>query len=241
MKMQVSVVVPFYNEEDNVAVLSEKIKDAFAAMPDYDHECLLVNDGSSDGTRDAIDAMAASDSRFRGVHFVRNFGQSAALLAGMQRAKGDYILTIDGDLQNDPADFPTIVEMLGEYDCVCGYRASRHDSWVRKLSSRVANRVRNAVLHDGLRDTGCGTKGFRRKCVDYLVPFNGAHRFFGAVLRNAGMTIAECPVSHHARVHGDSKYGIQNRLWRGIYDLFGVAWLRKRHVHPIVEGEDPRG
>lgn len=241
MKTLVSVVIPFYNEEGNVAELAAKIAQAFATIPDYDYECLMVNDGSSDGSRAAIDAVAAGDPHFRGLHLIRNFGQSAELLAGMQRTKGEYILTIDGDLQNDPADFPAIIELLSDYDCVCGYRVNRNDTWVRKLSSRVANRVRNMILHDGLRDTGCGTKGFRRRCVDYLVSFNGAHRFFGAVLAKAGMSIMECPVSHHARVHGVSKYGIQNRLWRGLYDLVGVAWLCKRYVHPIVEGEERRG
>jgi dolichol-phosphate mannosyltransferase len=232
----ISIVVPLYNECENVPILAERIRpvfDAFGAPA----ECLLVDDGSADGTAAAIAEVARADPRFRAVRHARNFGQSAALLTGMRRARGEYIVTLDGDLQNDPEDLPKLVEMLGEYDCVCGYRTERHDSWLRRVSSRVANAVRNACLHDGLRDTGCGTKGFRRACVGYLVAFNGAHRFFGAVLRSAGLRIAECPVRHHARRYGVSKYGIGNRLGRGLFDLVGVAWLQRRLVYPEVEGE----
>lgn len=235
MNERISVVVPLYNEEDNVDPLFNRIVAALDLMPGHDHECLLVNDGSTDGTAAAIDRLAEVDVRFRAIHLTENCGQSAALWAGMTRANGDYILSIDGDLQNDPADFPKIIELLSDYDCVCGYRVNRRDTWVRKISSRIANRVRNAILRDGLRDTGCGTKGFRRECLRYLIPFNGAHRFYGAVLRNAGMRLTECPVQHHPRQHGVSKYGIGNRLGRGIYDLIGVAWLLRRVVYPDVE------
>lgn len=241
MDKRISVVVPLYNEEDNVLPLAEMVKAAFGALPGYEHECLLVNDGSTDGTRAAMDALGVEDARFRAIHLTENCGQSAALWAGMTRATGDYILTIDGDLQNDPADFPALVELLQEYDCVCGYRENRHDSWVRRVYSRVANCVLGAVLGSTLRDTGCGTKGFRRHCLEYLTPFNGMHRFFGALLHGTGLTIAECPVNHHPRIHGTSKYGIRNRMWRSIYDLVGVAWLRSRRVHPVVEGEETAG
>jgi dolichol-phosphate mannosyltransferase len=225
-----------YNERENVRPLVELIRPVFDRF-DAPAECILVDDGSSDGTADEVRAVASSDPRFRLVRHARNSGQSAAVLTGMRRARGLYILTMDGDLQNDPGDFPEIVRLLGEYDCVCGYRAERHDSFVRKASSRIANRVRNWVLHDGLRDTGCGTKGFRRECVRYLVSFNGAHRFFGAVLKSAGMRIVECPVQHHPRLYGTSKYGIGNRLGRGLFDLVGVAWLQRRLVFPVVEGD----
>ena len=232
----VSVVVPFYNEEENVPLLAEKISAVFEGLSaDYVYECIFVNDGSADGTRAAIDALTASGMPVEGVHFVRNFGQSAALVAGMRRARGAYIVTLDGDLQNDPCDIPQVLALLGEYDCVCGYRADRHDSGLRKLSSRVANIVRNAVLHDGIRDTGCGTKGFRRACVEHIVPFNGVHRFFAVIVRNAGFSIAEVAVTHHDRQFGDSKYGLHNRLWRGLYDLVGVAWLKRRYVAYEVE------
>ncbi len=234
--LSVSVVIPFYNEKENVPLMAERLRSVFDRIG-APCECLFVNDGSSDGTREAIEAAAKADPRFKAVHHVRNFGQSAALISGMRRATGDCILTLDGDLQNDPDDLPELVRLLGEYDCVCGYRAKRNDNTVRRISSRVANKVRNWILKDGLRDTGCGTKGFRRKCVNYLVAFNGAHRFFAAVLRSAGMTITECPVRHHQREHGVSKYGIGNRLGRGIYDLIGVGWLQRRLVFPVVEGD----
>lgn len=237
MSTLVSVVAPFYNEVDNAPLLAEKIDAVFGALPGYEYECLFVNDGSTDGTREAIDGLAAANPRVRPVHLRRNRGQSAALVAGMRRAKGEYILTLDGDLQNDPCDFPKMLELLRNYDCVCGYRAKRNDTFVRRFSSKVANRVRDAVLHDGIRDSGCGSKGFRRKCVEHIVPFNGVHRFFAVMVRNAGLTIAECEVTHHPRIHGKSKYGINNRLWRGLYDLIGVRWLRTRYVTFEVEGE----
>ena len=238
MKTLVSVVVPFYNEEDNVVPLAERIAAVFQGMPDYDYECLFVNDGSTDGTRDRLEQARASNAHVRPLHLMKNRGQSAALVAGMRRAKGEYILTLDGDLQNDPCDFPRIVELLKTHDCVCGYRAKRNDSWVRKLSSRIGNGAREAILKDGIRDAGCGSKGFRRHCIEHIIPFNGMHRYFAVMMRAAGLSIAECEVTHHARIHGTSKYGISNRLWRGIYDLFGVSWLKKRYVTFQVEGEE---
>lgn len=230
MSKLASIVVPFYNEEDNIDPLIERIEGAFATLSDYDYECLLVNDGSTDATAARLDAAATRNPAIRPIHMDGNFGQSAALIAGMRRAQGDVILTLDGDLQNDPADFPRFLELLEAHDCVCGYRANRNDHWIRLLSSQVANTVRNAILHDGIRDSGCGIKGFRRECVQDLVAFNGIHRFLAVFIRAQGFEIVECPVTHHPRHTGVSKYGINNRLWRGLYDLVGVAWLRKRQV-----------
>lgn len=238
MKSLVSVVVPYYNEDANVPLLHERVAGVCAEMPDHAFEFVYVNDGSTDGTRAALDALAERDGRVRPVHLAGNQGQSAALYAGMTRARGEFILTLDGDLQNDPADFPRFLELLQDHDCVCGYRAERHDSPVRRVSSRVANAVRNFVLRDGVRDSGCGAKGFRRACLEHFVCFNGLHRFMPVFIRAAGLSIAETPVRHHPRSHGVSKYGIGNRLWRGLFDLVGVAWLRRRHVVVKIEGED---
>lgn len=236
MNPRVSIVVPFYNEEENVALLAAEIHAVFESAGDPSYECIFVNDGSSDGTRAMMDRLAAEDPRVRPAHLVRNSGQSAALILGMRRARGKFIATLDGDLQNDPIDIPDMIRLLADYDCVCGYRATRRDNWVRKLSSRVGNGVRNAILHDGIRDSGCGSKTFRRECVEHLTPFNGSHRFIAAQLRAAGMSIVEHPVNHRPREHGQSKYGINNRLWRGIYDLIGVSWLTRRYVR--IEAED---
>jgi len=238
MRLLVSVVVPFYNEEENVAPLAGKIDAVFAGLPDYDYECVFVNDGSKDGTRAQFDAVSAQNPHVRPIHLVKNRGQSAALVAGMRRARGEYILTLDGDLQNDPCDFPKFLDLLKEFDCVCGYREKRQDTWVRKMSSKIANSVRRKIIDDGIRDAGCGSKGFRRVCVEHIIPFNGVHRYFAVMVRNGGLSIAECPVTHHPRIHGVSKYGIGNRLWRGIHDLIGVRWLSMRYVTFRVEGEE---
>lgn len=240
----VSVVVPFYNEADNVQPLVARIERAFDRHPDGYYECVLVDDGSTDTTPKILEDAANRNPAICPLYLARNYGQSAALVAGMRAARGRFVLTLDGDLQNDPEDFPKILELLESHDCVFGYRANRNDSWVRLLSSRVANRVRNAILQDGIRDSGCGIKGFRRACLDGLVAFNGVHRFLAVFMRLRGYRIVECPVTHHARHAGTSKYGINNRLWRGLYDLIGVAWLRRRLVfyetHTASGGEEDR-
>lgn len=235
IKPKVSVVVPFYNEELNAPILSKQIEAVFAEIPDCEYECLFVNDGSTDGTRETLDQLAKSHPQVRPIHLRKHRGQSAALIAGMRAAKGEFILTLDGDLQNDPCDFPKLLELLEQYDCVYGVRVNRQDTWIRRTSSRIANAIRNAILHDGIQDSGCGTKGFRRVCIGHFLPFDGVHRFFAVLVRNAGLSIVECPVTHHPRKHGESKYGIHNRLWRGLYDLIGVAWLRRRYVTFEIE------
>lgn len=234
-KRLASVIVPCFNEAANIPILAERIDSIFATLPEWNYECIFVDDGSTDDTREQLTAASVANSNIRPLHLIANMGQSAALVAGMRCANGEYILTLDGDMQNDPCDFPVILELLQEYDCVCGFRQVRNDSIVRRIASRIANHVRNWILRDGIRDSGCGTKGFRKVCIDYIVPFNGVHRFFAVLVRNAGLTIVETPVSHHPRLHGNSKYGINNRLWRGIFDLIGVAWLRKRLVAPTIE------
>lgn len=238
MKTLVSVVVPFYNEEENIRLLAEKIAAVFRSLSDYEYECVFVNDGSTDGTRAELEQLAREDSHIRPIHMAKNSGQSAAIVAGMRRAKGDLLLMLDGDLQNDPCDFPKMLDLLRENDCVFGYRAKRQDSRVKKIASRLANRVRQWWLDDQIRDAGCGSKGFRRYCVEHMIPFNGMHRYFGVMMKAAGMRIAEVEVTHHPRKYGKSKYGISDRFWRGIYDLIGVAWLKKRYVPIRVEGEN---
>lgn len=232
---QVSVVIPCYNEAENIPLLAEKVHNQFAALPEWSYECIFIDDGSTDCTREQLGQVKSTYPRVRSLHLVRNMGQSAALVAGMRAARGEYILTLDGDLQNDPTGFPCMLELLQEYDCVCGYRTKRNDTWVRRTSSKVANAIREWVLHDGIRDSGCGSKGFRKCCVQYIVPFNGVHRFLAVLIKNAGLSIVECPVTHHPRIHGVSKYGVNNRLWRGLFDLVGVFWLRKRYVYPTIE------
>lgn len=235
MNPAISIVVPVFNEAENVSILAGEIRSVLARS-DTAWECIFVNDGSTDGTGRELEQLCGGDRSFRVLHFARNAGQSAALIAGLRAARGAYLVTLDGDLQNDPADIPRIVELLQQYDCVCGVRAGRRDSFVRRWSSRIANRVRSAVLGDGIQDAGCGTKGFRKACVEHLPCFNGVHRFFAVFIRRAGFTLTECPVNHRPRVHGTSKYGIHNRLWRGLYDLMGVAWLRRRFVtYTIVD------
>jgi len=234
----VSVVVPFYNELENVQPLAHQVDEIFSGLQDLEYELVLVDDGSTDGTGQRIEALAGENRAVRPLRFDRNYGQSAALLAGMRRARGELILILDGDLQNDPADFPAVLLALESSDAVFGYRVGRQDTWLRRASSRVANRVRNWVLRDGVRDTGCGLKGFRRDIVPHLVAFNGAHRYLAVTVRLAGMTITEVPARHHPRRHGVTKYGVHNRLWRGIHDLVGVRWLSRRYVNPRTSRED---
>ncbi len=220
----VSVVVPLYNEEENVGILQAELA---AALAGIEHEIIFVDDGSTDNTI----AGLTNGPETRVLPFAKNAGQSAALYAGANAARGAIIVLIDGDLQNDPADIPRLVaEVSRGADLVCGYRAQRKDTLVKRLTSWIANFVRSRFTKDGVRDTGCTLKAMRRECVRTLVPFKGMHRFIPALVKGAGYRLVEIPVNHRARQFGQSKYGLGNRAVRATVDMFGVRWLLSRQL-----------
>jgi glycosyltransferase involved in cell wall biosynthesis len=221
----VSVVVPVFNEEESVGILQSELRDALKGV---DHEILFVDDGSVDRTVEHIQP----DDNVRVIRFEKNAGQSAALYAGINAARGAIVVLIDADLQNDPRDIPKLLaEIARGADLVCGYRAQRRDTFVKRLTSRIANTVRSRYTKDGVRDTGCTLKAMRRDCVDALVPFKGMHRFIPALVKGAGYSLVEVPVSHRPRRFGQSKYGLGNRAVRATIDMFGVRWLLSRQLN----------
>lgn len=229
-----SLVAPVYNEVDNLRPLLARVHEALDGGPAW--ELVFVDDGSTDGSTERIRELARGDARVRGVIFERNCGQTAATAAGLRVARGALIATLDADMQNDPADLRLLLAALGEHDAVVGWRVRRRDTWVRRLSSRLANAVRNAVTGDAIRDTGCSLKLFRAEAIRALPLFEGMHRFLPTLLRMHGYSVVEHPVGHHPRLSGTSKYGIGNRAWRATKDLAAVAWMRGRAIRtPIRE------
>ncbi len=226
---EISVVVPAYDEAENVPVLLAELRAALAAAG-RSWEIVMVADGSRDGTGERLRAEADADPRVRAVLLETNSGQSAALAAGLARARGAVIVTLDADLQNDPADLPRLLAALEEADVVSGVRARRQDPPLRLLSSRIANAFRRAVLGDPVTDIGCSFKAYRREALEGLPLFVGVHRFLPALCVFRGARYREIEVAHRPRRHGASKYGVGNRLWRGLYDLAGVRWLKSRLV-----------
>jgi dolichol-phosphate mannosyltransferase len=221
----VSVVVPLYNEEQSVAILQRELADALAGL---DYEIIFVDDGSQDETV----ARIAGDPRTRVLRFKKNAGQSAAIFAGLQAVRSEVAVLIDGDLQNDPADIPRLLaEISRGAHLVCGYRAQRKDTLLKRITSRVANFVRSRFTRDGVRDTGCTLKAMRRDCIGTLVPFKGMHRFIPALVKGAGYRLVEIPVNHRPRRFGQSKYGLGNRALRATIDMFGVRWLLSRRLN----------
>jgi dolichol-phosphate mannosyltransferase len=229
-----SIILPFYNEEDCVRTVLDEVR---ACQPDA--EIIAVDDGSLDRTWERICGTAS----VRGLRLTQNRGQSAAMYAGMRAATGEFIVLMDGDGQNDPADIEKLMDRLEQdgADVACGQRVKRRDTWSRRAASRTANAIRRIFLNDGIHDTGCSLKVFRREQVDLLVPFNGLHRYLPALFKHAGLRLIEVPVHHRARARGVSKYTNWNRALRGIYDLFGVCWLLNRKViYPKLEQHNER-
>jgi len=227
----ISVVVPIKDERDNLLALTDQLLKVLQSREESNRspfEIIYVDDGSTDGSSQILDRLAAEHPAVTVLHFDRNHGQSAGFDAGFKRSNGVLVVTMDGDLQNDPEDIGTLLPYAREYDLVCGWRTERHDTVMRKISSRVANAVRNAVTGDRVHDTGCSLKVFRRCVIERLQLFNGMHRFFPALALMHGFTVAEVPVRHHPRTHGISKYGVGNRLFRGLYDLMAVRWMQTR-------------
>ncbi len=224
-----SVVIPVFNEAESLEPLFQGVREALGPL-NGGFEVLFVDDGSQDQTAETLDKLHKEDSRAGYIRLDDNYGQSTALWAGLRASRGRLIITMDGDLQNDPRDIPILLERLGRYHVVTGWRQERKDPWSKRLSTRLANWVRNLLTMEEIRDTGCGFKAFYREGLDGVVPFDGMHRFLPTLFRMNGLRVLEVPIPHHPRRHGTSKYNIRNRLFRGMADLWGIRWLKKRRL-----------
>ena len=232
---EISVVVPIYNEAENLVPLTSRLVQVLGVLG-KPYEILLVNDGSTDGSSRVLQDLATKHPEVRIIHFRRNAGQTAALHAGFKRARGAVVVTLDGDLQNDPHDIPSLLEALTDYDVVCGIRQRRQDTWLRRISSHIANGIRRLILHDDIIDIGCSLRAYKRHCLAPLTLYHGMHRFLPVLLHLEGFRIGQVPVSHHPRTFGTSKYNMRNRAWRALVDLLAVRWMQRRHLrYEVIE------
>jgi glycosyltransferase involved in cell wall biosynthesis len=232
----ISIVIPVKNEEENIKSLFMEILEAMKKFLAW--ECIWIDDGSTDGTVAELANLAKEYKQIKVFEHISCFGQSAAMAVGFRMAKGDIIVTLDGDGQNDPASIPTLIEtlLLKDADMINGIRGKRHDSTIRKLSSKIANAFRNLLTGEHVKDVGCSLRAFRKDAVMEIPVFKGMHRFLPTLVRIAGYNkIFEIPVRHRQRSKGKTKYGISNRLWVGIYDVFAVVWMKSRLVFPKLK------
>ncbi|MEK7290115.1 MAG: glycosyltransferase family 2 protein [Planctomycetota bacterium] len=232
----ISIVVPLYNEVDNIELLGNAIINAMKDTS-YEYEVVFVDDGSIDGSAEKAKEWCATHSDFRSIHFKKNAGQTAAMDAGFKHAKGSYVVSMDADLQNDPADIPKLLEKLKTYDMVCGWRQKRNDPWLKRISSKVANAIRNKLSQEEIKDTGCSLKAYRKECLDKIKLFNGMHRFLPTLFKMEGFTVAEVVVNHRPRRFGKSKYGVFNRAFRAFRDLLVVRWMKERKLNYEVKND----
>jgi len=235
--MKISVVIPVFNEEQNISPMCDELISVMSSLG-RDYEVLLVDDGSTDQTYARMLENKIKFPQINIIKFKSNCGQTAAFWAGIHNASGDVIITMDGDMQNDPSDIPAMLPLLENFDLVCGWRKSRQDSAWRRFQSRSANRIRNRFLKDGIQDTGCSLKVFKKPTPDMLPPYTGMHRFIPALLKYAGYSLTEIPVGHRHRSRGTTKYGFQNRALRAFQDLLGVIWIMSRKFNYEIEKPD---
>lgn len=230
----ISVTIPLHNEEANLEPLRERLLRVLEPIG-LPFEIILVDDGSTDGSAEVLRRFSAGDPRIRVIRLAVRSGQSAALDAGFRAVRYGLVVTMDADLQNDPEDIPALLAAVAEADVACGVRVKRHDNWVRKASSRIANRTRDWITGDRITDTGCSLKAYRTPYLRRLKMYTGMHRFLPTLLRLEGARVVEVPVRHHPRAAGRSKYGIGNRMFVGLRDCFAVRWMRDRHLHYRIE------
>ena len=235
---ELSLVVPVYNERDNLPPLVEEIGRALGGRR---YEIVAVDDGSTDGSLEVLKALKQSHAELHVLAFAEHAGQTAAFAAGFGAARGKVIVTLDADLQNDPADIPALVDELERSGAavVAGYRVERRDTGWKRLQSRIANGVRNRLNRETIRDTGCSLKAFRAEAVRALPLFNGMHRFLPTLVRMRGGRVTEVPVRHRPRRFGSTKYGMWNRAFRAFVDALAVRWMQRRALHYRVREELP--
>jgi dolichol-phosphate mannosyltransferase len=234
--VDISIIVPVFNEADNILPLVREVAAAMRAQPGR-YELVFVDDASTDATGQKIYEAHRLDARVRGLRHAKNSGQSAALWTGIQATTSPVLATLDGDLQNDPEDLPRLLAELERVDFVSGMRLSRQDDTLRRLSSNIAQWARRTVLKADFHDTGCALRAFKRSALNGVIPFDGFHRFLPILVHGNGSKTLELPVNHRPRVAGVSKYGVWNRLGRGIYDLIAIRWYQKRRLAPVPFSE----
>jgi glycosyltransferase involved in cell wall biosynthesis len=234
-----SVVLPVYNEEENLIPLADKLFPVMSSVG-RSYEVIFVNAGSTDRSADLLGKIKSEHPHVRLLHLDRNHGLTTAFDAGIKAARGEYVVTLDSDLQNDPEDIPLLLKTMyeGKYDAVIGWRKNRHDRLVKRISSRIANFVRNRFAHETVPDSACSLKLFRRECLSKIKLYNGLHRFFPVLLAMEGYTVGQVVVKHHPRLHGKSKYGVWNRVFRAFVDLLAVVWMQKRALRYKVTEDD---
>lgn len=230
---KLTIVVPVFNEAPNILPLAREVDEAMSAAGQQ-YELVFVDDASTDDTPDQLAAAQREHPQVRGLRLMQRTGQSGALWTGIQSTSNSLIATLDGDLQNDPRDLPRLLRELQDCDFVCGVRCKRCDSWVRRVSTRAARWARRQVLKVDFTDTGCAVRVFRRAVLDGLFPFDGLHRFLPVLVHANGARTKQVPICHRPRTAGCSKYGVFNRLGRGIYDLIAVCWWLKRRIGRVA-------
>ena len=235
--LEISIVIPLYNEIENLVLLDQEITKNINPL-NKSYEVILIDDGSIDGSSELIRELQKTNSNLRLIRFGHNHGQTAAFAAGFDKARGDIIVTMDADLQNSPSDIPLLLTAIKDYDVVCGWRHKRNDPWIKKISSKVANSVRNSLSEESIADTGCSLKAFRRVCFKNIKLYNGMHRFFPTLMKMEGFSVTQVKVGHYPRIHGHSKYNISNRLFASFKDLLAIRWMKKRQINYDIIEED---
>ena len=229
-----SLIIPVYNEEDNVEPLTTELMEVLNNL-NKSFEVIFVDDGSTDRSLAILKELQKNIRDIRIIKFRRNCGQTAGFDAGISAARGEVIVTMDADLQNDPHDIPKLLEKIGDFDAVCGWRQKRNDNFIRRISSRIANGVRNRLSGESIRDVGCSLKAFRSVYAKKMKLFTGMHRFFPTLIKMEGGRVTEVPVNHRQRKFGAPKYNIRNRIVRSFIDLLAVCWMKKRRLNYEIE------
>lgn len=236
--IELSLVLPCHNEQDNLRPLLDALRNALDPLQRR-YEIIITDDGSSDGSWALLKSLATGDARLHAQRFERQCGQSAALWAGVKAARGKIIVTLDADLQNDPAELPRLLGALDRADCVCGTRVKsrlKDDTFCRRNLSRLANWVRNRLSGETISDAGSCYRAFKRECIADIKFFDGGHRFLPTLIKLEGFTVIEVPIAHNLRVAGRSHYGVWDRAFKGFYDLLAVRWMKKRFLRfKVVE------
>ncbi len=229
-----SVIIPVNNEEENLPQLFKELFDVLVTLGG-EFEVICIDDGSTDNSLNVLEEMKGKYAGVKIIKFDRNYRKSAALVAGFKECLGEIVIIIDADLQNNPADIPEMLTHLPEYDVVNGRRLRRQDSFIRLLSSRIGNGIRNIITGDDIADTACGFKVFKASFVKHLVPFSGMHRFLPFLCKLEGAKVIEIGISHRERFKGEAHYGVGNRAMRGLFDALAMRWLKTRHLRYKVE------